>query len=135
MALTMSSESNENVYETLGGEAGVRRLVKRFYELMDLLPEARTIREMHPADLSGSEEKLFLFLSGWTGGPQLYIEKHGPPMLRRRHFPFAIGERERDQWMLCMYGALKEAQVPEPLFTRLVTTLHQFADHMRNQDE
>ena len=80
----------------------------RFYALMDELPEAYAARKIHPADLTESGNKLFDFLSGWLGGPQRYIEKHGHPMLRRRHFPYAIGPQERDEWLLCMRLALEE---------------------------
>ena len=69
-------------YEAIGGEAKIRELVERFYALMDSLPEAAPIRALHPADLSGAKEKLFLFLTGWTGGPPLYVQKHGNPALR-----------------------------------------------------
>ena len=72
-------------YERLGGAAGVRRLVQRFYFLMDDLPEAYSVRKMHPSDLAGSEEKLFEFLSGWLGGPDLYVQKRGHPR-KPRHF-------------------------------------------------
>jgi truncated hemoglobin YjbI len=57
----------------------VRRLVTRFYELMDTLPEAYGIRKLHQPDLGSAEEKLFMFLCGWLGGPQLYVEKYGHP--------------------------------------------------------
>ena len=63
-------------------------LVDRFYDLMDETPEFYVIRKLHPQDLAGSREKLFMFLSGWLGGPPLYVEKHGHPMLRARHLPF-----------------------------------------------
>lgn len=99
---------------------------------MNTLPETQGIRKMHPQDLASSEEKLFMFLSGWTGGPQLFVEKHGPPMLRRRHFPFAIGESERDQWMMCMNQALDEMEIAEPLKSDLRGALYRLADHMRN---
>src|SRR2546423_1092878 len=92
----------ESLYETVGGEQAVRRLVDRFYDLMDTLPEAAGIRALHPPALIGSREKLFLFLTGWMGGPPLYIERHGHPRLRARHLPFPIGEAERDQWLMCM---------------------------------
>ena len=95
-------------YEILGGAEGVRALVDRFYDLMDELPEAADIRAMHPEDLAESREKLYLFLSGWTGGPPLYMQKHGHPRLRARHLPFPIGIAERDAWMLCMTRALEE---------------------------
>ena len=71
-------------YGQLGGEDIVRKLVHRFYELMDTLPEAWDVRQMHPEDLSGSEEKLFKYLSGWLGGPPLYEQEFGHPRLRAR---------------------------------------------------
>lgn len=125
----------ESAYAMLGGEPAVRALVDRFYDLMDELPEAAAIRAMHARDLKVSRQKLFEFLSGWLGGPQLYIEKHGHPRLRRRHLPFEVDTRARDQWMLCMDRALEEL-VPD---ARMRAYLHeQFArtaDFMRNQPE
>jgi hemoglobin len=79
-------------YERIGGETKVRELVQRFYLLMDELPETHGIRKMHAADLGGAENKLFMFLSGWMGGPQLFVEKFGHPRLRMRHLPFSIGD-------------------------------------------
>lgn len=127
----MSAE--DSIYQSLGGATGLKKLVDRFYELMNTLPEASGIRKMHPADLSGSAEKLYMFLSGWTGGPPLFVEKHGHPMLRRRHFPFEIGDAERDQWMLCMERALSEQNLPEPVRAQLFQALSRVADHMRNR--
>ena len=123
----------ESLYETVGGEQAVRRLVDRFYDLMDTLPEAAGIRALHPADLAGSREKLFLFLTGWMGGPPLYIERHGHPRLRARHLPFPIGEAERDQWLLCMNRALEEV-IDDPLARHhFKHSFAQIADFMRNQ--
>jgi hemoglobin len=122
-------------YELLGGETALRRLVQRFYELMDSLPEAYGVRKMHPRDLAGSEEKLFMFLSGWLGGPQLYVEKFGHPRLRARHLPFSIGAAERDQWMLCMRQALTEQIADASLREQLDRKLADLADFMRNQAE
>lgn len=120
-------------YEQLGGAEGVRALVDRFYDLMDSLPATRGIRSLHAQSLKGSREKLFLFLSGWLGGPALYVEKYGHPRLRARHLPFPIGEAERDQWMLCMNQALADQQVPEPLRSALSEAFQRTADHMRNR--
>ena len=121
-------------YERLGGEAGVRALVDRFYDLMDSLPEAYVVRKLHPADLSMSREKLFLFLSGWLGGPSLYTERYGDPRLRARHLPFAIGVQERDVWLMCMQQAMTELAVEERLQRDLIAALTRTADHMRNQE-
>ena len=124
---------NPTPYEILGGEAPLRALVQRFYELMDTLPEAQGIRALHARSLKASEDKLFMFLSGWMGGPQLYVEKHGEPRLRARHMPFPIGEAERDQWLLCMRRAMAECVTDEKLRKFLDQKLTDLADFMRNQ--
>ncbi len=120
-------------YQRIGGEAKVRELVDRFYDHMDELPEAYGIRKLHAADLSGSRQKLFEFLSGWMGGPPLYTDKHGHPMLRRRHLPFPIGDDERDQWLHCMRLALDEVVEEPALRHELERAFVKVADHMRNQ--
>lgn len=122
-------------YELVGGEAGIRRLVDRFYDLMDTAPEAATIRALHATSLKASREKLHLFLTGWTGGPPVYVEKHGHPRLRARHLPFTISARERDEWMWCMNKALDEQEMPGEVREHLRERLRQLADHMRNQQE
>jgi hemoglobin len=121
-------------YELIGGEVAIRSLVDRFYFYMDILPQAQGIRAMHSANLATAKDKLFKFLSGWLGGPNLFIEEFGHPMLRRRHFPFEIGEDERDQWMLCMNQALSEINMEERLHTELQSALQQLATHMINKE-
>lgn len=122
-------------FKLLGGTEQVRMLVDRFYDIMDSDPRAADIRAMHPQDLASSREKLFMFLSGWTGGPQLYIERYGHPFLRRRHLPFSIGESERDQWMYCMVKAMQELGIEEKVMIRLAEALYGVADFMRNRPE
>jgi hemoglobin len=121
-------------YERIGGEDMVRRLMDRFYDLMDEDPDYYGVRKLHPADLSGSREKLFMFLSGWMGGPPLFVEKIGQPMLRRRHLPFAIGTAERDQWMSCMNRAMLDVGLDEKLRKELEQAFWKTADFMRNQE-
>lgn len=120
-------------YDMLGGEPAIRNLVDRFYDIMDTDPLAAGIRKLHPENLASSREKLFMFLSGWLGGPQLYVEKYGHPRLRQRHMPFPIGEAERDQWMHCMTRALLEAGVDEKLREHLSASFFKTADFLRNQ--
>lgn len=119
-------------YELLGGQPAVQRLVDRFYDLMDELPEAATIRAMHAPSLKQSRHKLVLFLTGWLGGPPVYVEAYGHPRLRARHLPFAIDEDARQQWMLCMRQALNEEVEDEHLRNYLEQTLDRVAAHMRN---
>jgi hemoglobin len=84
--------------------------------------------------LQGATEKLYKFLTGWMGGPQLYVEQYGHPMLRRRHLPFTIGNAERDQWMLCMNQALSEVVEDKALRQELSDAFAKVADHMRNRE-
>ncbi|MCB1791091.1 MAG: group II truncated hemoglobin [Gammaproteobacteria bacterium] len=120
-------------YERIGGEARIRELVDRFYDYMDSEPAAAGIRDMHAKSLRGSREKLFLFLSGWLGGPDLYIERYGHPRLRQRHLPFAIDSHARDQWMGCMSMALDDMAIDEGLRRQLMQAFAATADHMRNR--
>jgi hemoglobin len=129
------NESRATPYELIGGEDGVHRLVDRFYDLMDSDPEASVIRAMHPPDLETSREKLRLFLTGWLGGPPVYVERFGHPMLRARHLPFAIASAERDQWMACMERALDEQDMPDVLREALRQRFQSMADHMRNRPD
>ncbi len=122
-------------YEQVGGTDGVRTLVDRFYDLMDTAPEAVHVRALHATSLKASREKLFLFLTGWLGGPPVYEEKHGHPRLRMRHFPFAIGSRERDEWLWCMSRAIDEHAMPEELRGYLQQRMQQLAEHMQNQPD
>lgn len=122
-------------YEVLGGEPALRALVDQFYDLMNTMPEYYVIRKLHPEDLSGSRDKLFMFLSGWLGGPPLYVAQYGHPRLRMRHFPFAIGMAERDAWIACMQQALNACGINDDFKTWLMQSLFQTADWMRNKEE
>ena len=132
----MNTEQPANVetpFEWVGGEARVRELVERFYDLMSLEPAYAELRATHGSDLTQARDKLFWFLCGWLGGPNHYIERFGHPRLRMRHMPFAIGIRERDQWVACMDQAMTEVGVPTELRQRLQQSFFQTADWMRNQ--
>ena len=120
-------------FERMGGEAGVRTLVDRFYDLMDLEPELAGIRRLHPSSLDGSRDKLFWFLCGWLGGPNHYIERFGHPRLRARHLPYPIGIAERDAWMACMMRAMEETGTDPALAGKLTESFFGTADWMRNQ--
>jgi hemoglobin len=131
----MDAQPTTTPYEAIGGDAGIRQLVNRFYDLMDASPEAATIRRLHAASLKASREKLYMYLTGWTGGPPIYVEKFGHPRLRARHLPFHISSRERDEWLWCMDHALDEQDISTDLRGFLREKLHALADHMRNQPD
>ena len=132
-----SPPTPQTLYDLLGGEPEatnqIREIVEAFYDVMDSDEKAKPIRQMHPEDLTSSREKLFMFLSGWTGGPQLYIEHYGHPFLRRRHLPFKIGEEERDQWIYCMTKGMLNLKMDEEKIKALLNALYPIADFMRNQ--
>lgn len=124
--------TQSSVYERIGGVDGVRALVDRLYELMDEWPEAWRVRRLHPESLAGSADSLFRFLSGWFGGPPLYVAERGHPRLRMRHLPFAIGPAERDEWLLCMRQALAEQVRDDALRAAVDRAFTEMADHMVN---
>jgi hemoglobin len=135
----MSSDSvngtQTTAYALIGGAESIRQLVDRFYDLMELEPAYAVIRQLHPADLSTSRDKLYLFLNGWMGGPDLYQEKYGHPMLRARHLPFPIGSTERNQWLDCMQRAMDEVAIDSLLKARLHESFFATADWMRNKPD
>ncbi len=122
-------------FEALGFEPGVRALVDRFYDLMDLERGYVRLRELHPSALDSSRDKLYWYLCGWLGGPQHYVERFGHPRLRARHLPFAIGIRERDLWLQCMRGAMRDLGLPPDLVQQLDAAFVNTADWMRNRAE
>lgn len=128
-------EKTITLYEAIGGDQAVRALTRRFYALMDSLPEAARCRAVHPPDLSGSEEKLYEYLTGWLGGPPLYTDKRGHPMLRRRHFAAPIGPAERDEWLLCFTRALDETIAGDGLRRIILEPVTRLAHHMQNREQ
>lgn len=121
------------LYQAIGGADGVSALCRRFYHLMDTLPEAARCRAIHPADLSGSEAKFYDYLTGYLGGPPVYVEKHGHPRLRSRHFGSEIGPLERDEWLLCFNRALDEIIANPRLRDLIREPVERLAFHMQNK--
>lgn len=134
MSIDEPTNTGQSPYELLGGEAVVRRLVDTFYDQMEEDPDFFGIRKLHPASLAASRDKLFMFLTGWLGGPPLYTSEFGHPRLRARHLPYAIGEAERDQWMACMAKALKVVGIELSMRERLIASFANTADWMRNRE-
>ena len=128
----MSGAAEPTTFDRVGGEAGTRALIDRFYDLMDLDPAYAELRALHPSTLDGSRDKLFWFLCGWLGGPSHYTDRFGHPMLRARHLPFSIGIKERDQWMACMQQAMHELGLDPAIAVQLAPAFYGTADWMRN---
>ncbi|MBX6319310.1 group II truncated hemoglobin [Pigmentiphaga sp.] len=130
-----AASAEPTVFERIGGEARVRELVDRFYDLMDLDADLADLRAAHGPSLDQARQKLFWFLCGWMGGPNYYIERFGHPRLRARHLPFSIGTKERDQWVICMGRAMQQIGVEPALADRLLAAFYDTADWMRNRPE
>ena len=120
-------------FDALGGAELLHTLVEKFYDHMDEDERFTGIRSLHKADLGEAREKLYLFLTGWLGGPPLYVEKYGHPKLRGRHMPFPIGENERDQWMTCMTDAMDACEVTGEIRKFLDARFAHVANFMRNR--
>ena len=127
-------ERSASTYERIGGDAGLKQLVDVFYDAMESMPEASKIRDLHPKDLRSAREKLYMFLSGWMGGPDRYMAAFGHPRLRARHLPFPIGEEERDQWLMCMQIALDALDIDTMMKQQLLASFAQTANHMMNKE-
>ncbi|RUO76391.1 group II truncated hemoglobin [Pseudidiomarina taiwanensis] len=122
------------LYQQMGGEAGVRAMAERFYDIMESDPKVSALLALHPQPLGPIREKFYEFLSGWLGGPPLFEQKYGHPRLRARHLPFKIDIKMRDQWLYCMYQVLDE-QVSDPLLKmQLRQRFTALAHHMINSD-
>jgi hemoglobin len=135
LVMQIEQPNQPSVFEMIGGAEKLRSMIDRFYDLMDLEPEFAGLRALHPPTLDNSRDKTYKFLSGWSGGPNLYIEQYGHPMLRARHMPYAIGISERDQWLRCMALAMQDVGLEETLQERLMASFFQTADWMRNKAE
>ena len=120
-------------YQALG-EAGIRRLVDAFYDIMDEHAGATHIRAMHARDLAPMKEKLGDYLVGWMGGPPVYASRHGSVCMTTPHEPYAIGPRERDEWLLCMEQALERIEAEASVKDMLKEPLFRIADAVRNKE-
>lgn len=120
-------------YAMIGGAAGLRHIVQRFYDIMDSDPAAAGIRAMHRADLGPVRQKLFEFLSGWLGGPPLYHQRTDSKCIVAAHSTFAIGPEERDRWLACMRAALKDVGLPPEVCGYLDRQFFRFADFLRTR--
>ncbi|WP_407271036.1 globin [Radiobacillus sp. PE A8.2] len=122
-------EQTGSIYEAIGGSSKIEELVHAFYSLVAEDPDLHPI---FPDDLTETARKQTQFLTQFFGGPPLYIQEHGHPMLRRRHLNFPITPARKDAWLICMDEALDQVNIEEPyrsiIFERLTMTAH----HMMN---
>lgn len=136
MTRQKEASGSSDVYNRIGGIEVINEIVDDFYEIMSTDPLAEDCFATHSGrDIRISAEKLKYFLSGWTGGPPLYIEKYGHPRLRMRHFPFKIGKKESEQWLYCMRKALSQSKLDEGLQSELMTAFQHMTNLIQNQEQ
>ena len=126
------TKNERSTFERLGGVEGVRTLANCFYGIMDSMPEARKIREMHPRNIEVTCENFTLFLCGWLGGPPLYKEKYGSLNLTGLHALLKINESERDMWLLCMEQAIEQQDIEDDLKKELIARFRVPAEKIYN---
>lgn len=116
-------------YELLGGEDVLSRLVDSFYANVSRDPD---LSPLFPNDLGETARKQKQFLTQFLGGPSLYTEEHGHPMLRARHMPFIITPAQAERWLACMEQAMNEINIEEPIREYMLQRLTMTAHHMVN---
>ncbi|MBO9605413.1 MAG: globin [Paenibacillaceae bacterium] len=125
----MSDRQANTIYEAIGGETALRRLVEAFYPKVQAHP---LLGPIFPADIRPVMEKQFLFLTQFFGGPPLYSDQYGHPMMRARHLPFPVTPKRAEAWLGCMAEALREIGLDEPLREVMLERLSGPAHHFVN---
>lgn len=128
----------ETPYAQIGGRDPVLALAERFYDIMERREPELTA--LHERDEQGkisrrSRDRFGLFLIGWLGGPDDYVQQNGHPRLRMRHARVPVDVAMRDAWLRCMYTAMDECQIPSAVKAFLEQRFYEVADFMRNVQE
>lgn len=123
---------NQTPYEAIGGAKMIKELVNAFYKRVGSHPDLIPI---FPDDLTETARKQTQFLTQFLGGPKLYSEEHGHPMLRARHLPFEITPKRAMAWLDCMDKAMDEVNLPSPWREQIFNRLTNMAYHMVNHSE
>jgi hemoglobin len=128
--------ATESLYERIGGAAVLHKLVNIFYDIVAQAPEGEILNVLHLRGhgIAHSRIAQFHFLSGFLGGPQLYVEKHGHSNVRDMHRHVSIGPAERDAWLACMNRALREAGIEADISTLVMKHFHAVAHALERED-
>lgn len=129
--------SRISLYDELGGEDVVEALVEHFYDIIEQDEEAAELHLLHMRGhgVAHSRVEQFMFMSGFFGGPQLYVQRHGTGSLRQIHEHVPIGPKMRDLWLACMEKAVDRVAIAEPQRSKLMAHLTRAAEISRNRDE
>ena len=129
----MSADPKPTLYQRIGEGAAIRRIVDRFYDLMDSDPDVARLRAMHAADLASMRERLAEFMTGWLGGPPVYFERKEARCMAMVHASFPIDAAIREQWLSCMHRALDDCSVTAELQVPIRQALARMTEDMVNR--
>ena len=122
---------NPTPYDAIGKEQ-LSELIDTFYENVSSHP---MLAPIFPNDLTETARKQKQFLTQFLGGPPLYTEEHGHPMLRARHLAFEVTPVRAKAWLSCMEKAMDAIQLDIPLRDYLLNRLTLTAEHMINTND
>lgn len=111
------------------GEDTLHRLVDTFYDLVAQHPDLAPI---FPNQFTEIARKQKQFLTQYLGGPNVYTEEHGHPMMRARHLPFSVTPTRAKAWLSCMTQAMDKVGLIGPVRDEFYSRLHLTAQHMIN---
>lgn len=131
----LARDGGPTLYEQLGGEEPLRRLVDAFYDIIEFEPEGASLRRLHLLGhgITHSRQEQLLFLSGFLGGPSLYAQKHGHSNVRDMHHHVEIDEAAKDSWLRCMTTAMERADVPTEVARKIMGHFTQVAAMLVNR--
>ncbi len=127
--------SATSLYDEIGGDDGVQRLVETFYNIVETDDSAKKLHILHLRGngIANSKKEQHLFLSGFLGGPKLYLEKHGHANLKTMHEHVVVDEESKDIWLNCMEKAMDEVALPEGTQEKLMRIFTPVAERLVNQ--
>ncbi|SNR60845.1 hemoglobin [Methylobacillus rhizosphaerae] len=125
-----------SLYNRVGGETGLRKLIETFYDIIEFEPQGRMLHLLHLKGhgVAHSRIEQFNFLSGFLGGPQLYIEKYRHSNVRDMHVHVEIDAAARDSWLECMLVAIDRVGLPTDVKDDLMSNLTRVAFQLQNKD-
>lgn len=131
-----AAQKKQSLYWKLGGDDGIRALVKEFYDIVEQDEEARELHLLHlqGAGIAQSREEQFNYLCGFFGGPQYYVMKHRHSRLKQIHEHVPIGPEMRDLWLRCMAKAIEKVGIGDDLARMVMRNFTAAAETARNMD-
>ena len=120
--MTQAAQSS-TPFDRIGGEAEIRRLVDRFYDLMESDPAYAELRAMHGADLFPMRVSLTGYLTAWMGGPTHWYEGREKSCIMSLHRGLGIDRETAGQWIHAMGRAARDTINDPPFVQSMVQAM------------